>query len=326
MPNFKNVKPFPVPIAFRNPIQKEQARLPQKNKWIEARMNAGMITMFDPVDIPPSAVQLGKNVRFRFDRVSRRAGFRLFDIAKPNAFPVITLGFHKKNNNNTFFLRFTSTTIFYVAGGAWVPVAPIGLVLAGTDTDRFQVVTALDRLVFTNNGVDVIQEIDFTLNQYKPLGNAPQARFITGFANRIVAANIGGLTPNSAMVQWSGDGNLDEWDPLVDESAGFNPLVESPADLGDAITGIFGFTNVMIILREQSIWLATKQPIAQAPFNFFTIFPGVGCDAPDSVVVTVNGLTWLDRRTGMVWTFTPGESPQPIGTPISRDLLAAVTD
>lgn len=303
-------------------------RVKGKSRFAAARVNLGMITMLDPADIDPSALQLARNARCRFDKTTRRFGSILMAPAKPDGNPVIGVFFHKKNNGQTFFLRFTRNSINYLSGGAWTALtAGVGGSLVGTDTDRFQGITAFDRFVFANNGVDVIQEFDDATNTYKQLGNAPAYKYITAFYNRVVGANLVGASPDFANVGWSADGVIDEWNPAVNETAGSSPIVDSPSDLGDPITGLFGFTSNMILLREQSVWIVTKQALPTNPFYFYTAVPGLGCDCPDSAVITLNGVTWVDRRSGTVWMFQPGGNPpEPIGRAIEKDLMRGLDD
>lgn len=328
MPNFKNSRPNAVPLGFRNPVDIPKIKVADKKLYASARVNKGMITMIDPADIPNEALQLARNARCRFDKTTRRPGTKLFTPVKPNTNPVIGVFFHKKNNGQTFFLRFTRNSIHYVSGGAWTALtAGVGGSLVGSDTDRFRGVTAFDRFVFANNGVDVLQEFDDVANTYKALGNAPKYKYITAFYNRIVGANLQGATPDATNVGWSADGVIDEWDPGVNETAGSSPIVDSPSDLGDFISGIFGFTSNMILLREQSVWIATKQAIPTQPFYFYTAVPGLGGDCPDSAAITLNGLTWVDRRSGSVWSYQPGgQPPERIGLSIEKDLMRALDD
>lgn len=327
MPNFKNERPRGALYGFRNPLVLTPMRMPDKAKFADARINMGMITTIDSADLDPGALQLARNADVTFDRTTRRFGTILMTPSKPDSLAVLNCAFMKKNNGDGFFYRFTKDSIYHQVGGAWVQTAAgSGGLLDGTETDRYQTVVASDRFIFANNGANVIQEIDTVADEYIPLGNAPEYKYITGFANRIVGANLGGASPNGAQIGWSGDLNIDEWDPLVDESAGFTPLVDSPSDLGDFITGVFGFANYMIVMREQSIWMATKQPIPSEPFNFYTAFPGIGSDCPGSIVVTLNGVTWVDQRTATVWNYQPGQAPVPIGRSIENELMAGLND
>lgn len=293
----------------------------QATKFAEASLNKGMITMLDPADIPESALQVAKNVTVRFDRTSRRPGSILLVPVKPDGSPILKMASIKKKDGTAYTLRFTPTSIHNRGLVAWTAVTGV---LSGGVRDRIQTAVVQDELIFTNNGSDYIQKLDFGLNSFARLGNAPKYRYITGFFNRAVGAARRDV--NEVEVGWSGDGNIGEWDPAVDETAGSSPIMESPADLSDFITGIFSWTNVGVLLRERSIWTIQKQAIPQNPFFFSTSVPGIGCDSPYSAQITGTAISWLDRRTGTVYSFSPGSSPTPIGRPIEASILANVDD
>lgn len=293
----------------------------KRSVFAESRLNAGMINQLDPADIPSGACQLIQNGAVRYDKTSRRYGCTLLTPAKPDALPVLALTFIRKKDGTPFTVRFTRSSVFSRGGLSWTPI--VGT-LSGVDKDRIQAVNVLDELIFSNNGADEIQKIDFGALTFADLGNAPKYRYVTGFYNRAVGAALRDV--NEVQVGWSADGVIDEWDPLVNETAGFSPILESPSDLSDFITGIYAFTNNMILLREQSIWIVTKQPIPTNPFNFYAAFPGIGCDSPNSVGVIPNGLAWLDTRTKTIWAYSPGSSPERIGFNIERDLLKGIDD
>lgn len=278
-----------------------------------------MIVQLDSADIPNSALQLAQNAAVRFDKTSRRYGCTLLTPGKPDSLPVLAITTIKKKVGTVFTVRFTRSSLFRLGTSVWTAITGT---LAGSDTDRIQAVNVLDELIFANNGVDPIQKVDFGTDTFAQLGNAPAYRYITGFYNRAVGAALRGV--NEVQVGWSADGVINEWDPGINETAGFSPILESPSDLSDFITGIFAFTNNMIMLREQSIWVVTKQPIPTNPFNFYAAFPGIGCDAPNSVGVIPNGLCWLDTRTRTIWAFSPGSAPERIGFNIERDLLKGI--
>lgn len=291
-------------------------------KLAEARINGGMDTMTDPADIENSAMQLVQNANVRFDRTIRRPGNILFEPGKIDSNPVLRIASIKKNDGVGYLLRMTSAGIHYVNGNIWSPIAGA---LSGTEFDRFSTAVVLDNLVFTNNGADPVQVVDFSTFTFAQLGNAPNFRYITGFYERAVGFAVRG--ENEVMVGWSGQGNLPEWDPLVDESAGFKSLMESSADLSDFIKGGFAWDNLMIILREKSIWHAQKQPIPQDPFNFRTAVPGIGCDCPYSAqIIGPNSLAWLDTRTATVWAYSAGALPESIGRKIEKEIIKNVND
>jgi hypothetical protein len=299
----------------------------QMAKFAEGRLNMGMITSLDPADIPNGALQLAKNATVRYDKTSRRPGGIALVPAKPNALPVMEFATIKKKDGITHTLRFTPTTIHRISGGVWLNVADAnapGEELAGTITDRYNTAIVFNELVFANNGVNEIQKVDLTAGNFAKLGNAPKYRYICGFFNRVVGAALRGV--DETEVGWSGDGNIAEWSGLVDESAGKGPLVESPADLSDFITGLFSWTNMMIVLREKSVWAATKQPIPQFPFNFKAIIPGLGCDCPASAMNVGDGLVWYDRRTSTMYQYSLNGQLETIDDNITREISKNIDD
>lgn len=292
-------------------------------RFVEARLNNGVITMIDPADIPNGALARGKNVTVRFDRTARRFGTMLLTPTKPNANTVLGMFFFKLKNGSAYTFRVTKDDLhFRDDDSSWTEITGSGL--AGSNNDRFEFVNILDTVIFANNGADNLQKLDLGAGTYAALGNAPKYRHVTGFFNRAVGAARRGV--NEVEVGWSADGDPTEWNPAVNETAGSSPILESPSDLSDYISGIFGFTNTAILLRERSIWLVTKKPSPTDPFNFYSVFPGIGCDAPNSVAVIPNGLTWLDTQTKSVWAFVPGGNPERIGAPIERDILKGLDD
>ena len=311
----------PISSPIRNPQPYMRLQSSRKQTLAESRINGGMVTTIDPADLPPNVLQMARNVNVRFDKIMRRPGSRLFMPDPPNVSPVLKLAAFKKKNGNIYTLRMTPNGIHEHTNAEWLPYAGT---LNGSTFDRFQTAIVLDEFVFSNNGADYIQRIDPEAKTFSRLGNAPQYRYITGFYNRVVGAAR--INDNEVEVGWSADGHSDIWSSDDDETAGSSPILESPADLADWITGIFAFTNVMVLLRERSVWLVTKQPIPTNPFNFYTAVPGIGCDSPHSAAIVSGGIAWLDRRTGTVYAYSPGAAPEPIGRPIENRILQNVED
>lgn len=304
----------------------------------EKRVNLGMITSLDAADIPTAAVVNAMNCRVRFDRLETRSGTSVFVPTFPDTNAVLDIYMFERYDNSRFMLRFTKATINELDPGvAWIPYAAgAGGSLTGTDTDRFDIITAFDRLFFAN-GVDPVQEVDTTAKTYKAFGNAPTWKYITAFADRVFGANLVASTiaivdvpPNPVYIGWSGaqgsSGGIDEWDPAVEETSGRQPLLETPGDLSDDITGLFGFTNYLVVLRERSIWLGTKQAIPTLPVKFFAAWPGFGCDCPASAQVCEQSLIWLDTRTKTVWQYPPNGTPTRIGANVEETILDGLTD
>lgn len=296
-------------------------------------LGAGMVTSIDPADIKDEACQLLLNERTRFDKPSRRVGSILATPPKPNTSAVIRLAYVALPDGATDFdVRITPSTVHFKAlNGAWQNAT--GGILHGGVTDRISdaviiLPTGPPYYVFANNGVNEIQKVDFAGVTFGDLragaGVSTKYRYITGFYNRIWGFALAGV--NECQLGWSGDGNITVFDPAVDSTAGNTPLIDSPDDETDFIKGGFGFTNIMLILRQRSIWHGTKLPIPTNPVSFYAAIPGIGCDCPYSARVTTEGIAWVDTATGTVWSYTPGKWPEPIGRPIEKSLINAIAD
>lgn len=300
---------------------------PQENNLalIEARLNGGMNTYVDGADLPNFQCTFAENVEIKADKVRKKVGTSTITPTKPDSNPVLLYTQFKRFDGTTIFLRFTATKIYRLTGGTWTEItsaSPYSI----TNTTRIRITTLNDRFFFTVGNKE-IQEINFTANTYAALGNAKKFKYITGFFNRLIGANLyDSTTPNPTLVGYSGDLNFAQWDPLVDISAGEVPLLEAATDFTDPITGVFGFASVMLFLRERSLWTATKRPVASNPLQFQASFPYVGCDCPNSATQKRNGLVWYDRRSNQVYDYTIGSAPREIGNPIKNQIKDQVTD
>lgn len=297
----------------------------ERSKWIESRINKGMITSIDAADLPDGALQLCKNARVRYDQTMRRAGHNLITPVKPDSLTVLRIATLIDNQGNSYTYRFTKKSIgvpcvYKKDIGVWTGLA--GTTLATGLRDRYKTVVINNQFVFANNGANVLQLIDSFTNTYGDLGNAPAYKYITGFYNRVVGANRLGGGSFNVEIGWSGDTNIDEWDGSVDISAGNTPLIESPDDFGDPISGVFGISNVLVVPREHSIWVGTKNPISSNPFSFYNAVPKIGCNSPWSAAAFEQGLIWFDQRTATVWLYEIGSpTPESIGRPIDNAII-----
>lgn len=286
---------------------------------VESRLNGGMNTYVDAADLPNFQVQLARNCEIRADKIQRRPGLEDLGITKPNSDPVLLYTAFKRFDGTTIFLRFTRNKVHRQGLSSWTEITS-GVPFSITDTTRIRFTTLNDRFFFSVGNKDV-QEINFTANTYADLGDAGSYKYITGFFNRLVGANLFAVsTPNPTLVAWSGDLNFGVWNPATDISAGSTPLLEAATDFADPITGLFGFASVMLILRERSLWTATKRPVASNPFQFQASFPYAGCDTPSSATQKRNGIVWYDNRSNQIYDYTIGQAPREIGNPI-KDLL-----
>jgi hypothetical protein len=291
----------------------------------QSMITGGMVTALKAENLKNNQLALQKNFVTRFGKISRREGQVLLTPTKPDSNPVLTFVSFAKNDGTVKLIRLTPTTINSLESATWTPITS-GSPIGGDEDDRFSTVVADDRFFFANNGVDTIQEIDTTANTYSQLGNAPEYKYITGFGDRIVGANLGGAMPNAIQVGWSGNLNYDEWSPLVDKTSGSIPLVDSSSDLADFISGIFGFDNTMQIIRERSIWEVSLTGAPTSPFNFYSKVPNIGSDCPWSIARIPFGLAFLDFRTREVYTSLLNGQLEGIGGPIINTLISQVND
>lgn len=298
------------------------SRAPSDQVLAEARVNGGMISAIDPSDLPNNAFVNLRNARVRLDVTERRRGHSKFAPVQKLPYRVLKVATFRDEYGTYHTLAFLPNAIYRRDENAWVLVTANENLHAAA-SDRISVVNIRGKLVYANNGADVIRTVDPIGVGDVPLGNAPKYKYITGFYNRVIGANRteGGF--GAIEVGWSGDGNIAEWDNLVDPSAGFTPLTESPTDESDPLTGIHGFSNRLHILRERSVWGATKVPSAANPFNFHNILPAIGCDCSYSVQVSQQGLIWFDTRTEQVWAL--GDSVDPIGQSVMNEIMRALT-
>lgn len=308
---------------MRTPIKTPNVRTQPDEFWIESRVNQGMITTIDPADIPNSALRNVLNANIRFDKTSRRSGHIHFTPNEPDANRVLKLATLADNQGNSYTFRVSPVGIHELSGVNWTILTGA---LSGGVNDRIQTVVFNNGMYLSNNGADFIQKINPTGLSYARAGNAPKYRFITGFADRLVAANRTDGGSYSVEVGWSAQGNADEWDSATDETAGSTPLSESPSDFADPITGIFGFSNSLVIIRSRSIWLASRNPVGSNPFNFYNAVPGIGTQSPYSVAVFEQGICFLDLRTGHVWSYTIGGSPDNIGLQVENEIIKSIDD
>lgn len=283
----------------------------------EVKIDGGMNVYIDPADLPNNVLTLARNVQVSSDRLVRVAGSAAITPTKPDSNRPITLYVFQRFSGTSLFLRFTQTALQLRGISSWTTLTTSSAFSLAA-TDRIRVLPFNDRLFFVT-GYNNIYEAEFSGNTYNFLGNAPRYKYITGFFNRIVGANLyDASTPNPTLVGWSGDLNFGQWSPATDISAGSTPLLEGAGDFADPITGLFGFASVMLILRERSLWTASKRPVASSPFSFQAAFPSVGCDCPNTATQKRNGLVWYDYRSNQVYDYTLGGRPVEIGDPVKN--------
>lgn len=266
--------------------------------------------------LPAGSAKIARNARCRDYWIGRRPGTNTI-IAKPDSNPVMKIITLHLPGDRKYLVRITDSTIHATrALNGWQAIAGSGLVGSSRITstqffDDLYIATAFAKII----------KISVLENTFAEVTDAPKAKFITSFADRIFAANIGPETIGATRIQWSANALPEVWDPLENEGAGQENLVSSPSDTGDDITGIHALAQEMLILRERSIWIATRQPIVFAPIRFTPVSVNHGCDLPYSATKVENGVVWADFRTRGVWLFFPGALPIRISGPIDNELF-----
>lgn len=287
------------------------------------QINGGIIADIDPTDIKENASPLIRNSRIRRDKTSRRPGKVQFLSDKLNSEQVSALIQYRVSNKTTYFIKTTDQTIQFIddtVGATWTFILRV---IANRITDHAIVFGDL----IIADGVNQIRIVDLDELSANAVGLlAPTAKYVTGFSERVVAANGGFGDAASETIYWSGNRNFSEWDALLDISAGQKRLDTSPRTVVDPISGVFGFSSVMVIPREFSIWVAQQNPVASDPFKLFRAVPGVGTNLPGSIAIGRELLMFLDSRMRDLVVYTPGSNVETIGLPIRNTIIKDIAN
>jgi hypothetical protein len=313
-------------ILAARPVKNPLGRLPaQPDDEIIANItqfNGGLFKQYDPSDIEPQFASHLINFRVSGDRLVKRRGFvSVAAAANPNSLPILGVMNLRTFAGAANLIRGTANSIHNFSNNAWT--AMTGYALALTPVDRYKLCAFNNRFFFTTNGTHPISEFNIGANTYAALGNAPNYRYLVGFHNRLVGASLAGVGANPVQIGWSGILNFAEWNPLVDPSAGSTPLLETNDDYLDPITGLFTFGGQLVLVRENSIWLASKLASAATPFQFYNQVPNIGCDCPNAIAQMPAALVWYSYRLGGVYVYDGGNDPADISGPI-KDYIRGV--
>lgn len=288
-------------------VKSPAARVIQEVKDLVDLKNflAGYISDLDPAQIPDAGLTYALNVEYLRGMLFRRNGLLTYSNTKPNSNKVLNIAAFYQTTTGLNLIRLDRQKIERSQSSGWTEFTPnpVGVALAGSDYDYFSITSIDDRAFFSNNGHDPIREMTPGTSQYQALGNAPQYKYITAAFDRIVGVNRVAATDIPTEVGWSGSLNYDEWDPLVDISAGTNNLVASPSAVSDDITGIFFNDSALIVPRQRSIWLGTHLDSGTNPFNFFSKVPRVGADLPRTIKLTEYGLVWASFQASCIYVW-----------------------
>lgn len=318
---------------------------------------AGMVTNMPRNETPPNSAEVIKNGRVRGNWCGRRGGYHEV-VPKTDGGRVLHLLLYH-SVGNTHIVKITQDAIYATAHAeGWRTILAEEAIaindlegtidsLTGTIDDlsqtaelvdapvQFDHAQLIDRLYLATVSSRLI-EVDFEQETWKRIEGSPNARFVESFAERIIVGNvrekIGGAGPS--RIVWSGRLEPENWDATEDISAGQVDLSSSPSDAGDRIAGLFTISDALVILRERSIWHATRNPVAENPFRFRQVVGDHGCDLPRTAVKVGqaavrtefssgqagNQIIFADYRTKGVWSYRPGARPQRISRQIEDQL------
>lgn len=309
----------PVKVRIPRTTQEEQA-LAQTSDFLE-----GYWPDVDSLILPVNGLTYASNVAYFKNQLWRRNGQVPYDITAPDSEQIMGLFAFYIPSIGFLLFRFSPDKIYKVTSSGWVEITPNAVTLNGGVLNYYNTTFIDSRIFFTNDGIDPIYEIDTGTDEYKAVGNAPSARYITSAFNRLIAAFITGAPDIPFRIQWCGESNYTQWDPTIDISAGQQDLITSPSNISDDITGVLTAAQSLIVPRQRSMWIGTHLPSATTPFSFFPQLPRLGADLPRTILLTEKGLIWLNAQTTSVyvWDLSTTEVPT-ISEKVRRELKAAL--
>jgi hypothetical protein len=289
-------------------------------------LTPGVVTAIPRSNRPPGSSLSIVNGRVRDNWVGRRGGYPDY-IVEPDSNLVLKLiSFHGEQNQNWLVRVANGSTHATRTTAGWTA-------LTGTDYSSFLRLSHAQMLGSLYTAMEDKKIVKFDLDDlsFAEVDEAPTCRYITPFADRLIAAYIrdpaAGVLPWT--VKWSVNADPLDWDG---SGSGEENLIQHPSDTGDEITAIMGLGNVMVILRERSIWHATRQPYQSAPMRFTPIITNQGCDMPYTAVRTMDeqgrltGIIFADSNTNGVFSYTPGSRPQRLSKAIEDKIFENLVD
>ena len=283
---------------------------------LEARdLSHGMVSAVPRALRPIGSASFLQDARVREDWIGRRWGYKEF-LQKPSSSSIIRLVNHHSEDGNNYIIRVAHGTLYITDDNAdWHKLqAPHNVEFVfDIRADDVSAAQTFGHLYLANYYQRLLL-VDPVANEILEIPRAPKCKYIAAFADRIIGAflndPVDGILPFG--LQWSRNGNPAFY---TGEGSGRENLVSSPSDTGDEITGLFTFGSVIVIFRERSIWLGTRQPFSLAPFRFDAVVTNLGCDMPKSIARLTDvqgrltGFIFGDSRTGSVYSYTPGADP-----------------
>jgi hypothetical protein len=284
-------------------------------------MLGGMITGVARDALPVNSGSSVVNARIRDEWLGIRPGTAAYAGAAVDANPVLALVTFITEARDVYTCRCT-TAGFHVTNAAatgWTAYTQTdkdGNAATFPDGARLSFAQFFSKL-YIADGENPIWEVNFGNNTVTQIEDAPRARYLMTFADRIVAGDIdfyvGGPRPNT--IQWCVNAEPGDW---TGYSSGWEDLAAT--DVGDTLSGLLSLESGSILVRKRSIWSMTRQAFQTPVFAFRPIVQGIGCDLPYTIARVPGGAVWADQRTQEVYFYSPQNGPRPIGSVINRDL------
>jgi hypothetical protein len=296
-------------------------------------MLGGMVKGVPRDELPVNSASSVVNARIREEWMGRRPGTAAYAGAAVDANPVLAIVTFITEARDIFTCRLTFDS-FYVTNaaasgwtayafededGATIPdyaSAPANTEKRFRSNSRFSFAQFFSKL-YIADGTNPVWEVDFNRQVVKQIKDAPRARFLMTFADRIVAGDVdfyeGGPRPNT--IQWCVNAVPNDWTGF---SSGWEDLAAT--DIGDTISGLVSLESGSVIIKKRSIWSLTRQAFQTPVFSFRPIVQGIGCDLPYTIQRVPGGVVFADQRTKEVYFYSPQNGPTPIGSVVNEDL------
>ena len=183
----------------------------------------------------------------------------------------------------------TYTPLTYASGVSNLP--PSGSEIDAFFGDSVYLPRTDENLAVFTNGVDplfVWQGSDFTA--YSTLTQAPIARDVVVFDNRVVVWNIqeiGAASRYVTRVQWSVGGDPEDWN-VASIGAGYEDIV----DMRGAGTRVFTSDDEILLASDRELWRGRRVGLPYV-FSFSPITRTRGIPYPKAALQTPFGIVWL---------------------------------
>lgn len=282
---------------------------------------------------PPGSITSGMNVWIWADRLQPRA--RLLQLGSSNPLGDVPTGAFLYNDVSGVQWPVVSSkaTIAYLNGAAWTPLTYVSGVsnqppTGGQNDQVFATSVYLPRadtnIAVLANGVNPLFSWGGPSNgtALSTLTQAPIAKDVTTYSNRLVAWNLRYNSSDSVLAQriaWCVPGNPEDWNSV---GAGYQDLL----DMRGYGTRLFTRVDELMLCTDQEIWRGTN---IGPPFDFqFTPFSRVqGVPYPRAAINTPDGFFWVGQDM-MVYRLQPyyWSQVEEIGKNVQRLLTDTVGD